>query len=85
MEGQLEGWGRGRAGISLAVKAPFTAQTGELSRPGEPCTFLVLCSQYFLSSSFSQLGSPPETVNEIWDLLVLMLVTSEQNVRRNQS
>lgn len=34
----------------------FMAETGELSRPGEP--FLVLCPQNFLSSSFSQLGKP---------------------------
>lgn len=85
LEGQLEEQGMGRVGVSLAVQTPFMAETGELSRPAEPCTFLMLCPQNFLSSSSTQLGSPPETENEVWDLLVLMLVTSEQNVRRNQS
>lgn len=44
--GKLElpagGLGVGRAGVSLAVQTPFMAETAELSRPGEPCTFLVL-------------------------------------------
>lgn len=75
----------GSAGVRLAVQTPFMAETGELSRSGEPCTFLVLCPQNFLFSSSSQLGRPPETVNEVWDLLVSMPVTSKQSVRRNQS
>lgn len=65
----------GRAGVRLAVRTPFMAETGELSRPVEPCTFLMLCPQNFLFSSSSQLGRPPKTVNEVWDLLVSMLVT----------
>lgn len=40
VEGQLGGWEMGRAGVSLAVQAPFMAETGELSRLGEPCSFL---------------------------------------------
>lgn len=85
LEGQLEGRGVGSAGVRLAVQTPFMAETGELSRPGESCTFLVLCPQNLLFSSSSQLGRPPETVNEVWDLLVSMPVTSKQSVRRNQS
>lgn len=83
--GKLElpagGLGVGRAGVSLAVQTPFMAETAELGRPGEPCTFLVLCPQNSLSSSSSQQGSPPETVTEMWDFLV----SSKQSVRRNQS
>lgn len=71
------GPGVGRAGVSLAVQTPSMAETAELSRPGEPCTFLMLCPQDFLSSSSSPQGSLPE----MWDFLV----TSKQSVRRNQS